>query len=216
VFQPVIPKLPVPGGIPRRCRARAMKLPRTRGRSLCSWATSRNAVSTTFDASSWARIRGPRRSSTLRRSRWRCWSQSVASAQRSSPRSCLNGIVRVAGRLVQEGRHTLYPRAAQNAGPNRMRLGQPRAPMLGATVVRQEGLWNSGRRCNSRRSLRPDSGLVAGRHLAPLERRATASRRFLQSGAVRVGVIDRRTFVGCSRLNAILYTCHPRLVNGYG
>jgi hypothetical protein len=31
----------------------------------------------------------------------------------------------------------------------------------------------------------------------------------------RFGVIDRRTFGACSRLDAILYVCHPRLVNGY-
>jgi hypothetical protein len=88
--------------------------------------------------SSRARIRGSNRISTRRRSRWRCWSKSVASALRSSPRSGLNRIVRVAGRLVQEGRHTLYPRAAQNAGPKRMRLGQPLAPVLGAIIVRQK------------------------------------------------------------------------------
>jgi hypothetical protein len=29
------------------------------------------------------------------------------------------------------------------------------------------------------------------------------------------GRIDRSTFVGCSRLAAILHTCHPRLVNGF-
>ena len=194
VVQPVIPELPVPGGFPRRCRARAKNVSTMHGRSSCSRATSMNSSWTRSDASSRARIRGSNRSSTRRRSRSRCWSKSVASAQRSSPRSCLNRIVRVAGRLVQEGPHTLYPRAAQNAGPKRMRLGQPLAPMLDAPVVRQKGLWNPGRRCNSRRSLRPDSGLVAGRHLAPLDRRAAASRRFLQSGPARRS--DRPTHPG--------------------
>ena len=31
----------------------------------------------------------------------------------------------------------------------------------------------------------------------------------------RFGLIDQSTFVGCSRLAAIVYTCHHRLVNGY-
>src|SRR5215469_6396982 len=35
------------------------------------------------------------------------------------------------------------------------------------------------------------------------------------SRLARVGRIDRRTFVACSRLDATLYACHPRLVNGY-
>src|SRR4051812_3385100 len=30
-----------------------------------------------------------------------------------------------------------------------------------------------------------------------------------------VGLVDRRTREVLSRLDAILYTCHPRLVNGY-
>ena len=30
-----------------------------------------------------------------------------------------------------------------------------------------------------------------------------------------VGLIDRRTQEGSSRLHALLYACHPRLVNGY-
>ena len=30
-----------------------------------------------------------------------------------------------------------------------------------------------------------------------------------------LGPIDRSTFEGCSRLDASLYACHPRLVNGY-
>ena len=62
-----------------------------------------------------------------------------------------------------------------------MRLGQPLAPMLDATVMRKKALWNSARRQNSRRSLCHDSGLVAGRYLAPLDGRGSASRRFLQS-----------------------------------
>ena len=33
--------------------------------------------------------------------------------------------------------------------------------------------------------------------------------------ATRVGHIDRRTQEGFSRLHAILYACHHRLVNGY-
>lgn len=35
------------------------------------------------------------------------------------------------------------------------------------------------------------------------------------SDVARFDVIDRRTFGACSRIDAILYTCHPRLVNGY-
>jgi hypothetical protein len=35
------------------------------------------------------------------------------------------------------------------------------------------------------------------------------------SDTARFGVIDRRTFGACSRLDAILYVCYPRLVNGY-
>ena len=31
----------------------------------------------------------------------------------------------------------------------------------------------------------------------------------------RFGLIDRRTLEIWSRLDAILYACHPRLVNGY-
>jgi hypothetical protein len=38
---------------------------------------------------------------------------------------------------------------------------------------------------------------------------------FLYLGAARFGRIDRRTFGACSRLDVILYACHPRLVNGY-
>src|SRR5262245_35644365 len=30
-----------------------------------------------------------------------------------------------------------------------------------------------------------------------------------------VSRIDRSTFVACSRLDAVLHVCHPRLVNGY-
>ena len=37
----------------------------------------------------------------------------------------------------------------------------------------------------------------------------------VKSGVARFGLIDRRTQEGSSRLHAILYACHHRLVNGY-
>jgi len=51
---------------------------------------------------------------------------------------------------------------------------------------------------------------------------ATLSFMFAQQHATyetesvaRVGHVDRRTQEGSSRLHALLYACHPRLVNGY-
>ena len=37
----------------------------------------------------------------------------------------------------------------------------------------------------------------------------------LPAASTRIGHIDRRTQEGSSRLHALLYACHPRLVNGY-
>jgi hypothetical protein len=58
---------------------------------------------------------------------------------------------------------------------------------------------------------RPDTCRLRSRKGAGGIRLGTA----LSDRVARVGRIDRRTFVACSRLDAILCVCHHRLVNGY-
>jgi hypothetical protein len=114
VVQTVISKRPGPGGYPRRCRTKAKNASTTRARLLGSWAESRNVSWTRSDASSPARVRGSKRSSTKRRSRSRtmlvrerCQRRAVVAAE------LLDRDVRVARRPRQEGVRTHYPRAAQ-------------------------------------------------------------------------------------------------------
>ena len=48
-----------------------------------------------------------------------------------------------------------------------------------------------------------------------VDRQMTFFDEMRQESVARFGHIDRRTQEGSSRLHALLYVCHPRLVNGY-
>jgi hypothetical protein len=62
-------------------------------------------------------------------------------------------------------------------------------------------------------------GLAMGHRLALLLAIPAVSARAIvrakASNTARFGLIDRRTFEACSRLDAVLYACHLRLANGY-
>ena len=88
--------------------------------------------------------------------------------------------------------------------------------MAGRTPARSRSAWN---RWDSDPAVTDDLEAIelAGGPLGDVgvERQTTFFDEMRQARVARVGLIDRRTQEGSSRLHALLYACYPRLVNGY-